>query len=379
MDSDRTIIAGANTVWYLVDGSGRRHIIDKESVAGREAGCDLILEEGRCSRKHARLLPGIDGLQVTDLGSSNGTFVNDNRVQEAVVRNGDLLRFDTMKFVVEQEGAGADATLIAPLTPPPVPAAAPVVPAVSPQPPAVSAPAAPPAPVAVASVLPASAPAPAAATSAPDPAPAAKEPTAAKPAPKAAEPAPEAKGAWWAPKDEGPEGTMLMSASAVLEAAPVEGTMVMAALGSADPVLVGLSGSAKGRSFPLKGDRWKIGRDGNECDVQLEDGGVSAFHAQIIHEGETWKLVNLMSSNGSFVNGQRIQTAYLNSGDRLRFGGTELIFNLGGMTSLPPASGGASSTASVTASAKASGGIPGWVYAVIGFALVAGVGAWLLL
>lgn len=196
-----------------------------------------------------------------------------------------------------------------------------------------------------------------------------------KPAPatEAAEPQ---KGAWWAPKDEGPEGTLLMQPGMAAQQAAVEGTQVMAALSAAEPSLVGLSGSVKGQSFKMNGDRWKIGRDAAECNVVLEDAGVSAFHAQIINEGATWKLINLMSSNGSFVNGQRVQTAYLNSGDRLQFGATEFVFNLGGVKP-GAAAGSVSAGDTVTVATK---GASAWVYAVVGFAIVALAGAaWVFL
>lgn len=357
MDSDRTIIGPMNAVYVLVDGKGIRAQIDREMIAGREVGCDVLLNEGRCSRKHASLRPGPEGLTVKDLGSSNGTFINGNRITEAVAKPGDELSFDTAKYKVEGNTAAplpmmhTDATMMA--TPAMLAPKAPETPKVEAQP-KVAEPSAPKEkPVEAAK-------------------PAEKAPKAEKPV--VDEPAESQKGAWWAPKDEGPEGTMLLSPGAMAAPAMVEGTQVMAALISAEPSLVGLTGSVKGQSFKLQGDRWKIGRDSNECDIALDDSGVSAFHAQIINEGATWKLINLMSSNGSFVNGQKVQTAYLNSGDRLRFGATELMFNLGGL-SAGALNGGSGAAETVTVSKQ---GTPAWVYAVGGFIVVAAVGAALL-
>lgn len=336
MDSDRTILSPLASPLYLVDAKGTKFEINREIVAGREAGCDLVLEEGRCSRRHASLAPAPGGILVTDLGSSNGTFINGNRIEKGIVKAGDELGFDTARYKVEGNAPAvvqADATILVGSTPA---APAPV------EKPAEKTPEKPAAP--------------------------------AKPVAESNANADAQKGAWWAPQDAGPEGTLLMAPGAAAPAA-VEGTQVMAALSVAEPSLVGISGSVKGQSFKFIGDRWKIGRDATECNVVLDDAGVSAFHAQILNEGATWKLINLMSSNGSFVNGQRVQTAYLNSGDRLQFGATELIFNLGGVKpgNIPGAN---SSQDTVTVAAK---GKPAWLYLAIGFVVVAAAGAALLL
>lgn len=334
MDSDRTILGPMSSSLFVVDGKGNRLEVNRELIAGREVGCDLLLDEGRCSRKHARLQPSPGGILVTDLGSSNGTFINGNRIESGIAKAGDELGFDTAKYKVEG---------IAPVMP-----RADVTTLVPPGPSALNI-AAPPKP------------------------PQAME--AEKPK-LIAETAETQKGAWWAPKDEGPEGTLLMQPGMAAQQAAVEGTQVMAALSATEPSLVGLSGNVKGKSFKLNGDRWKIGRDAAECDVVLDDAGVSAFHAQIIHEGATWKLINLMSSNGSFVNSQRVQTAYLNSGDRLQFGATEFVFNLGGLK----AGGGIGNAASEDTVTVATKGTPAWLYAIIGFVVVALAGAaWVFL
>lgn len=348
MDSDRTILSPLATSLYLVDSKGNKIQIDREMIAGRDAGCDMLLEEGRCSRRHASLAPSTLGILVTDLGSSNGTFINGNRVEKGVAKAGDELGFDTARYKVEGTAPASvqsDATILAAPTP--------AAPTPATQTPAAST--------------------PATAEKSPEPLPAVS-PASTKPA-TADTPVEAQKGSWWAPQDAGPEGTMFIAQAASAPAA-VEGTQVMAALSETVPSLVGLNGSVKGQSFKFSGGRCKIGRDASECDVVLDDAGVSSLHAQIINEGETWKLINLMSSNGSFVNGQRVQTAYLSGGDRLQFGATELIFNLGGLKAAP--SGGAkSATDTVVVAAK--GSKPAWIYLLVGFAVVAAAGAALLL
>src|SRR3954454_1010589 len=59
---------------------------------GRE-GCDVVLHDPEVSRRHAALRESASGLAIEDLGSTNGTFVNEVRVTGVVALNdGDKLR-----------------------------------------------------------------------------------------------------------------------------------------------------------------------------------------------------------------------------------------------------------------------------------------------
>jgi len=70
---------------------------------------------------------------------------------------------------------------------------------------------------------------------------------------------------------------------------------------------------------------WIIGRDAN-CDVVLDHNSVSTNHAQIIYQNERWKIVNLISTNGIMINGQKKLTAFLSDGDKIGIGLTQIIF-----------------------------------------------------
>jgi serine phosphatase RsbU (regulator of sigma subunit) len=59
---------------------------------GRDPGCDVVISEATVSRRHAEVKWDGQELAVEDLGSSGGTFVNDVRVQQAVLQPGDVLR-----------------------------------------------------------------------------------------------------------------------------------------------------------------------------------------------------------------------------------------------------------------------------------------------
>src|SRR5262245_12928730 len=78
--------------------------------------------------------------------------------------------------------------------------------------------------------------------------------------------------------------------------------------------------------FPLRGERVLIGRSA-ECDVVLAIRRVSARHAQVLKVGAQYFIEDLGSSNGSFVNGKRIdKRTLLRPCDRLDFFGTTFEF-----------------------------------------------------
>jgi pSer/pThr/pTyr-binding forkhead associated (FHA) protein len=69
-----------------------------------------------------------------------------------------------------------------------------------------------------------------------------------------------------------------------------------------------------------------LGRS-RECDVQIEDSNVSRRHAELRQEGETFWIVDLDSTNGVEVNGQRVKRARLETGDTFTVGATEVMFS----------------------------------------------------
>lgn len=79
----------------IVEGpeAGRQIPLDRSLDVGRSADVDLTLDDEQASRKHARIELSGDGAVVTDLGSSNGTFVNDQSVEGSrPIRPGDQVR-----------------------------------------------------------------------------------------------------------------------------------------------------------------------------------------------------------------------------------------------------------------------------------------------
>ncbi len=65
-----------------------------ETIVGRAPGCEIFLDEDSVSRRHALLRTSSAGeVSVEDLGSTNGTYVNGDRVELAVLADGDRLLF----------------------------------------------------------------------------------------------------------------------------------------------------------------------------------------------------------------------------------------------------------------------------------------------
>ena len=81
--------------------------------------------------------------------------------------------------------------------------------------------------------------------------------------------------------------------------------------------------AGKETSFPLTRDTYTLGRHRNN-DIVISDPKVSSFHARLDRGPEGFVLVDLKSRNGSYVNGERIESAQLNTGDEVRLG-TALI------------------------------------------------------
>ena len=140
-------------------------------------------------------------------------------------------------------------------------------------------------------------------------APAAEPVPAARPSPPAALPAP--------PVVEAPAATMVYR--------PDEAALESAEWPEAEREQVTLT--VAGRMVPLSAERVVVGRS-RECDVQVDDGNVSRRHFELVRENpSTWVVVDLGSTNGTEVNGRKVQRrTTLDDGDRITIGSTELVF-----------------------------------------------------
>lgn len=270
----------------LVKVSNNREIpLKPEMTFGRQAENDVQLTEGHASRRHARLLVQSDGIWLEDLGSANGTFINGTRLTgKARLNPGDRLRFDVEEFDFR------------------VPAA----------------------------------------TFATD-----EGKTVYREAGSASVDAQSSglykrPGAWADPEamGDGANKTKFIDPSELLQMQVVRAPQATAATAAIDgPHLHVVSGGRAGLNIKLTvGDsgvrEWTIGSQADR-EVQFQDSGVSALHAKIVNEGERWKVLDQMSANGTYVNGKRSNVSYLASGDRVRFGPVECVFQTSRASAAP--------------------------------------------
>lgn len=175
-------------------------------------------------------------------------------------------------------------------------------------------------------------------------------------------------------RSQGPNETMMISsaelASKVASAATGERREI-----KGTPKLIGKSEAVAGIVLELTKPKTTIGRAENS-DVVIEDGTVSSRHAQIVNENGVWRVVNLISTNGTSVNGNTAIVSYLAPGDTISFGRVEMLFQVDGAEASRPAA-----TPRAGSAARGSGGVSPLIWAGIGAGIVVivGVVAFLLL
>lgn len=96
-------------------------------------------------------------------------------------------------------------------------------------------------------------------------------------------------------------------------------------LKNAKATLLATKGPSTGKRYPLVGKTVKVGK-GPENAIKIFDASVSTNHCGIQVDGTKFEVVDLGSSNGTFVNGKRTQKRFLKNGDVLTLGNSELRF-----------------------------------------------------
>lgn len=130
-DDGRTRIRMALPRYVLrgVSGStfGKTYPLVGTMTVGRHSECDISIPGEEISRHHAKLQVMPDGISVEDLGSANGTFIAGKRVHQGLLKPGEELRLDTVRFLLVAPGLEAQAAqakstakpAAAPVAPPP--------------------------------------------------------------------------------------------------------------------------------------------------------------------------------------------------------------------------------------------------------------------
>ncbi len=310
MHDNPTIIRGEEATSFSLQNIQTNEVfaIENEVSIGRQQGCDIELLQGHVSRLHA--IVSIEGLslKVKDQGSANGTYLNGEKITEAILNNGDLLSFDMHEFLVlieePEKNIHEQATQIRSETlqksedildlgadqAPEQEQDATLVQTEAPQ-------------------VDSDATLIQEANSAEN-APAPKE----QAAPKAQEP--QERTAIWSASEQTEGGTVLLD------------TESLAAQKSAIPIqhLFGYNSDIKGKKFSLNKDKLVLGKS-SLADIIIKDSSVSSRHAEISFERGQWSLSDLNSTNGSYINNTRLKhKTLLNPGDLLQFGVVQLVF-----------------------------------------------------
>ena len=90
--------------------NGEKHEVELQgtvAILGRDPSCDLVINDVKCSRRHAVMEAGPDGLAVRDSGSANGVFVNGRKTDRSPLKEGDEVKLgDVFLRVLPEEVIG---------------------------------------------------------------------------------------------------------------------------------------------------------------------------------------------------------------------------------------------------------------------------------
>ncbi|HUJ13610.1 MAG TPA: trypsin-like peptidase domain-containing protein [Thermoanaerobaculia bacterium] len=113
------------------------------------------------------------------------------------------------------------------------------------------------------------------------------------------------------------------------KAPPLTSEMTISPAGGTAVRLLGrftiLNGSRAGERLGLGGSGIRIGRESSICEIVLENPKVSRLHAEVVSIDGKVLLIDRNSSNGTYVNDQKIEKQYLKDGDIIYFGGRNAV------------------------------------------------------
>lgn len=94
---DKEVLPSIEVVTGVAEG--KKFILEEdfdEGIVGRDPGADFPIEEYVISRRHAKIEKRDDGLYIKDIGSKNGTYLNNKPIQEARLQDGDRIGLGTI-------------------------------------------------------------------------------------------------------------------------------------------------------------------------------------------------------------------------------------------------------------------------------------------
>ncbi|WP_225410895.1 FHA domain-containing protein [Stigmatella hybrida] len=272
----------------IEDDEGRKTVVPfvrEEITIGRQEGNTIRLTERNVSRRHARLLRQNGRVVVEDLGSSNGTRINGERISgQSAIKDGDLLQIGDYDLALQNEAALA-ASKASPST---SASTRPTLPAT----PALRA--------------------------------GSDEPS---------DPGTEAETELEAPVGEtsgpaaGADGRRHSTSIIRMDQVEATRSRKVEELDAAQaPRLVVVSSELKGQEFSCLRTEMRVGRTADN-DIVIDHRSLSRTHAKIVREdnGE-WRVIDMQSANGMTINGESYAQATLNAGDIIELGHVKLRF-----------------------------------------------------
>ena len=94
--------------------------------------------------------------------------------------------------------------------------------------------------------------------------------------------------------------------------------------------MIRVTEQGKAQPVPLTNDRTLVGRL-DDCQIRIRSGKISRHHCEILKEGETLKLRDMGSSNGTYVNQDRVEEVELKAGDLVAIGSLVFLVQINGV------------------------------------------------
>jgi pSer/pThr/pTyr-binding forkhead associated (FHA) protein len=315
---DATLIKRGHQTFVLrAQSSGEEYLLQGEMLVGREVECAITLNSGHISRYHAKINVSPNGVYIEDLHSTNGTFVNGQKIKGRVrLAVGDEVAFDDFNFRLTSGASGSAAdTALSPRRHAPQETQIPPRPQLAPRP-------------VRPSMVPARSDALQDLSRVDDLLKAAAEVADAKARVSAKQSAPVPAPTASAAPEAAEEHTQLLSAKQ-LDRLVERGRQDLDLQVGSGPRLLVMTAPLRGKLFELEavplGTSWQIGRD-THAEIYLNDKTISNDHARLAKNAEGYLLTATHAKNGILVNGVAKGRAYLNHNDRIQIGRTELVF-----------------------------------------------------
>ena len=79
--------------------TGKKYSLsNRDFLVGRGKGADIIINENLVSRRHAIIKKKVNEYMICDLHSTNGVFINNLKMEKAILNNGDLIQIGSCVF-----------------------------------------------------------------------------------------------------------------------------------------------------------------------------------------------------------------------------------------------------------------------------------------